>query len=154
MIYRRQVLLIKWKTVGHVWLMRRFNGWTDVDKLVDDRVSRSKVPPPSYFLAKEEEEEGWGMLIALHIKNCPTHHPSKSSPISVTCRTWFLQSCISTKWPCIHIFLICLHHVCTVLQIGPQGPTVRGLICLEPVCTDHCLILQYWSYNILDSTRA
>ena len=76
--------------------MRRFNGWTDVDKLGDDRVRRSKVPPPSYFLAKEEEE-GWGMLIALHIKNCPTHHPSKSSPISVTCRTWFLQSCISTK---------------------------------------------------------
>ena len=38
--------------------MRRFNainnGWTDVDKLGDDRVRRGEEPPPSYFLAGGE----------------------------------------------------------------------------------------------------
>ena len=67
--------------------MRRFNGWTDVDKLGDDRVRRSKVPPPSYFLAQAGGGGGGGkMLIAGHIKTDPpiTHqsHPNLPLPPS------------------------------------------------------------------------
>ena len=54
MIYWAQIPVIECNPVRRGGIMRRFNGWMDVDKLGDDRVRRGEEPPPSYFLAGGE----------------------------------------------------------------------------------------------------